>query len=176
MTKPLNILLIEDNEGDREYIGEILLRSPGVQYKGVGTLREGIEELNNYKYDVVLLDLYLPDVHGEPLKAFFELESRFKEGDPLAIVIITGLNDLDTSTFALRSGAQDFFEKGELNINNQGLIRAIIRANERALHLKSKLDKAPPPNNTKQGTQGIEESLANLNELKRRFENVTGGE
>lgn len=168
--KPLNILIIEDNQGDQEYIEEILKQNQGMNFKGVNTLQAGIEELTKVDYDVILLDLFLPDVHGDPLKAFFELKNYCdsKDKKETAIVILTGLSDDDVSLWAIRSGAQDFFVKGELNLHNKGLIMTILRAYERALHIKSELDRIQP-NLSPPASTSLDDSILALKEIKKRL-------
>ena len=173
--KPLNILLIEDNEGDQTYIGEILAQTPGMNFKGVKTLQEGLEELNSTNYDVVLLDLFLPDVHGDPLKAFFQLKDYFEARDKkeMAIVILTGLSDNDVSLSAIRSGAQDFFSKGELDLYNKGLIMTIMRAYERAQHIQEIVQPIQPMVPLTPIPSSLDDSITALNEIKRRLRDAT---
>lgn len=176
MSKPLSVLIIEDNEGDREYIGAILDPNQEISYTGVGTLREGFECLAQYKYDVILLDLFLPDVYGDPLKAFFELKAYGEKIDltDVAIIILTGLDDIDVSLEALRAGAQDYFEKGGLNLHSKGLVNTIKRAYERVLHIKS-LDLPLAPDKTPCAPERPiigEEEIEAFQSLKRRIEDA----
>jgi PleD family two-component response regulator len=180
--KPLNILLIEDNEGDQIFIEEILNKTPNFTFKGVRTLQAGIEALGNANYDVILLDLFLPDVQGDALKAFFELKNYCDSQDKkeIAIVILTGLSDDDISLWAIRSGAQDFFNKAGLDLYNKGLINAITRAYERALHIQDELQKVHPSPSPlpapASASSSLNDSFTALNEFKRRLGEGNGME
>jgi two-component system sensor histidine kinase/response regulator len=121
----LNILLVEDNPGDFVIVKE-LLKSSGINFKLTHTLtlKETLSVCIKHDYDVVLLDLGLPDTTGlETLKTI----QLFKVKSP--VVVMTGLDDEDTALAALREGAQDYLVKNNLNADN--ILRAIKYGIER---------------------------------------------
>ncbi len=59
----MNILGIDDN-ADLLQLSEIALTSGGHEYTGVDRGREGLEEIRNENYDLVLLDLSMPEFSG----------------------------------------------------------------------------------------------------------------
>ncbi len=59
----MKILGIDDNE-DLLSLCEIALNSDGHEYTGVSTGKEGIDAIKNEKFDIVLLDLSMPDFSG----------------------------------------------------------------------------------------------------------------
>ena len=59
----LNILGIDDN-ADLLQLSEIALTSGGYEYTGVDRGIEGVEEIRNGNYDLVLLDLSMPEMSG----------------------------------------------------------------------------------------------------------------
>jgi diguanylate cyclase (GGDEF)-like protein len=127
----LSILLVEDNPGDRR-LAEIALREAGAEahleceLAMAESLAEGIARLSapGGAFDAVLLDLGLPDAKGlDGLKAL-----RSARPD-VAIVVLTGLSDLAIATEALRFGAGDYLDKGE--VEPRPLLRAIRYAIER---------------------------------------------
>ena len=61
--KKLKILGIDDNT-DLLQLSEIALTSGGHEYTGVGRGEEGVEEIRNGNYDLVLLDLSMPEMSG----------------------------------------------------------------------------------------------------------------
>ena len=72
------------------------------------TLKEGIDTLNSDEFDVVLLDINLPD--GDGLAAIETIkENPF---DP-EIIIMTGYGDPEGVELAMKSGAWDYIQKGE---------------------------------------------------------------
>jgi len=103
----LNVLLIEDDPADVSVVEELLKGSPvKVNLTAVDSLTAGVEELESNPYDVVLLDLGLPESTG--LETYRRLRKKFPD---LAIVVLTGPDDCEVTTAALREGAQDYVVK-----------------------------------------------------------------
>jgi len=106
------VLLVEDNQADariiREYLKEDITREYEIPH--VERLQQGIKTFNNTLYDIVLLDLSLPD--SVVLTSVIEFHGQH----PLAtIIVLTGLNDDETAVRAMQEGAQDYLIKSELN-------------------------------------------------------------
>jgi signal transduction histidine kinase len=152
---PLKILLVEDNPADADLIGEILDEANETQWSlvHVERLKEALKCLSENHFDVVLLDLSLPDKQGLGTVA-----QTYQAAPDLPIVVLTGLNDKVIALEALREGAQDYLVKGKIDSNL--LVRAIRHAIERAQTLKR--------------LRHSEEQLQRLNEeLERRVEEQT---
>ncbi len=122
----VKILLIEDNLAEARMLQEILKGSivkhftlDHAQY-----LKKGIELLKQYQFDVILLDLSLPDSHG--LDSLIPLVNLAPH---LPIVVLTNTNDDRLALEALRRGAQDYLVKRQVNLEN--LARSICYAIER---------------------------------------------
>lgn len=60
MFKPLKILLVEDNPGDAYFIKEYLDEYENIHIDHIKTLHSTLETLKEEKYDLLILDLYLP--------------------------------------------------------------------------------------------------------------------
>lgn len=122
----IKILLIEDNPGDARLLQELLGEVTIVQFqlKRVDRLSQGIELLHQESFDLVLLDLSLPDSQG--LDSFIRLRDRIPR---VPIVVITGLNDETLALRAVQEGAQDYLLKGQLT--SDLLARSIRYAIER---------------------------------------------
>lgn len=109
----LHVLIIEDNPGDSILIEEYLvegLDSP--RFKKVGTFKEAKVELadNRSKYDVILLDLTLPDLSGEVLvKQIVDLSQN------VPVVVLTGYENQDFGLKTLSMGVADYVLKDEIN-------------------------------------------------------------
>ncbi|MDA3942895.1 MAG: hybrid sensor histidine kinase/response regulator [Bacteroidetes bacterium] len=136
MIKHLNILLVEDNPGDAMLIEELLLESNQFDFNitHAETLKAGLYMVEKDEYDIILLDLGLPDSQG--LEA---LETMLKKAYHLPVVVITGLDDNETGRKAINMGAQSYIIKG-LN-NARALSNTIMHAIERnkiLLELKAK--------------------------------------
>lgn len=125
-TKPIDLLLIEDNLGDALLIQEMLSEVKGFPFTfhRVERLSEGLERMASGTVGVVLLDLSLPDSHG------LDTVARAQAQSPrVPIVVMTGLDDEETGIEAVKMGAQDFLVKGQLDGNL--LVRSLRYAVER---------------------------------------------
>ncbi len=125
-TPLIKILLIEDNPGDARLLQELLIeaRSTRFELTQVERLNQGLEQLQNQSFDVILLDLSLPDAQG--LETFIRLYNRDRN---TPIVVITGMNDETLASKAVQSGAQDYLVKDQ--VTGDMLLRSIRYAIER---------------------------------------------
>ncbi len=125
--KPDRILLVEDNPGDARLLSEALREFDDalpLEITHVTRLDEGIESLKREPFDVVLLDLSLPDGQG------IETVVRVQDQAPaVPILVLTGLDNDETAVAAVRAGAQDYLVKGQTE--GRLLVRAIRYATER---------------------------------------------
>ena len=108
--KPLQVLIIEDNTADADLVGILLAEADPAGYdcRHVPTLGEGVAALRESAFDVVLLDLGLPDSQGLPT-----LERLLAAGTGLPVVIMSGDTDEETALQAVRGAAQDYLVKGD---------------------------------------------------------------
>ncbi len=126
----LNVLLVEDADGDADLIREYLdIAENGTRFHVDRAVRasEAVERLANGTSDahVVLLDLGLPDSQGLETLA----QVRAAAGD-VPVVVLTGLSDETMGLRAVRNGARDYLVKEE--ISPTLLSRSIRYAVERA--------------------------------------------
>jgi signal transduction histidine kinase len=122
------VLLIEDNQGDAGLVRFALRAESGGDYSfsaaHVLRLEDALSSLEEKSFDLVLLDLSLPDAQG------LDALARIRDVAPdLPIVIITGLNDESIAVEAVRRGAQDYLVKGQAD--SHAVIRAILYSIER---------------------------------------------
>jgi PAS domain S-box-containing protein len=105
----IRVLLVEDNPGDARLV-EILLSevdAPRFAITHVERLEEAIECLAEADFDVILLDLSLPDSSG------LETVSRTRAAAPRTpMVVLSGQDDEETALRALKSGVGDYLVKG----------------------------------------------------------------
>ena len=125
--RPIEILMVEDNPSDADFIRETLSESLALQFEITHFERldhtvSRLEEDNNF--DLVLLDLSLPDSSG--LDTFREVQ---RAADELPIVVLTGLDDEEVGLQAIQEGAQDYLVKSE--VENRVLVRVLRFATER---------------------------------------------
>jgi signal transduction histidine kinase len=120
--KELRILLIDDNLFYSRLLQQILT-IPNFILDTVGTLSEAFENVALKNYDIVLLDLGLPDSYG--LETFTKFNNRYPD---LPIIILTGLDDEEIAEKAIQAGAQDYLVKGTYLIQGEAGKSLIIRA------------------------------------------------
>ncbi|HBI16511.1 MAG TPA: hypothetical protein DDY20_13565 [Desulfobulbaceae bacterium] len=129
----LSILIIEDNPADVVLIQEYLSEVPNFSYelREAATLESALGLLSHDDFDVVLLDLSLPDSSG--LDTVRSLITQFPE---IAVIVLSSLQDEEVALMSVRYGAQDFLEKRLLSPTM--LFRSIIYAIERKRTLREK--------------------------------------
>jgi DNA-binding NtrC family response regulator len=99
------ILIIDDEEDIRESL-ETLLTLEGYQVTLAANAARGLERLVSSSYDLVLLDLMMPDKSG--MEVLAEVRERDKE---TPIFLITAYGSIDVAVKALKCGANDYFSK-----------------------------------------------------------------
>ncbi len=127
LEQPLTVLLVEDNPGDARLIREMLREGCGdrCRLEHVDRLSLAMDRLSRDRFDLVLLDLSLPDAQG--LEAFRQLHAHAPE---VPVVMLTGLDDEDLARRSVQEGAQDYLPKGDVSAHS--LVRSILYAVERA--------------------------------------------
>jgi len=109
MLKDKHILVVDDSAAIRSYLGAILTpQCAGLDVAATG--REGLEMcIGDERYDLVLLDLLLPDMNGIEV-----LEYIREEDDETALVILTGTGGVKSAIAAVQSGADAYVEKQDM--------------------------------------------------------------
>jgi PAS domain S-box-containing protein len=127
MNTEIRVLQVDDDEIDLRLAKRALSKSTQsakFTVESAGTLAEAIEHLRSRLYDIVLLDLGLPDSSG------IETVQKVAQINPnIPIVVLTGLEDEETGLKAIKSGAADYLVKGPTMENS--LVRTILYAIER---------------------------------------------
>ena len=124
-TKPIGILLVEDNPDDADLLKEALAEAHAqCRLTRVERLEEALRHGEQERFDLVLLDLSLPDSQG--LETFTRLCACCPE---VAIVVLSGTDDEDLALRAVQAGAQDYLVKGTMD--GHLLARAMRYAIER---------------------------------------------
>jgi DNA-binding NarL/FixJ family response regulator len=118
-----NILLIEDNDADVIVMQTHIARSRDFRLHTVELVSQAIECLESMEFDIILLDLNLPDSIG--LEGLIKLRQVVGQ---IPIVVLTGVNDETLGIMALQRGAQDYLIK---SVDNDRLLRSMRYAIER---------------------------------------------
>src|SRR5437879_10106116 len=99
------ILVVDDEAEIREGL-ELLLRSEGYGVESAETGDAGLARLDEQPFDLLLLDVSLPDRNG------LELLREIRRRDPyLSVVLITAYASIDTARAAFKSGAPHYITK-----------------------------------------------------------------
>lgn len=122
----INILVVEDNLQDYIIFKEILgqIRDFFIHIEHAETLEQAIELVNSNVFDIIFLDLFLPDSFGQ--ETFTSLQRGIID---TPIVILSGLSDKNIALEIVKLGAQDYIVKGEFDSNL--LEKSIIYSVER---------------------------------------------
>ena len=98
------VLVVEDEMLMRRTLQDLLQRE-GFAVTTVGTIAEAMGEVNRRGYDLILLDLILPDGDG------IEVCSRIRERHRMPIVILSTRRELEDRVAGLETGADDYIVK-----------------------------------------------------------------
>lgn len=126
-SRNINLLLVEDNPADARLVQEFLSEvenAHSIRLTKVERLKGALGMLAKASFDVVLLDLDLPDAQG--LHALHQVQATVPS---LPIVVLSGYHDEGLALKAVQSGAQDYLVKGQGDGNL--LARALSYAIER---------------------------------------------
>ncbi len=109
--KIIKVLYVEDEMDHAILIRELIEKIKNVHYEltHVQNLNETLLELNNNNYDIILLDLSLPDEQG------VDTVARVCEQAPdIPVVVMSGTDDETMAIKALQKGAQEYLVKGKV--------------------------------------------------------------
>ncbi len=117
----MRVLLVEDDSNTAQSI-ELMLKSEGFIVDSTDLGEDGLEIGKLYDYDIILLDLMLPDIDG------YEVLRRLRSSRVnTPILILSGLSELDNKIKGLGFGADDYltkpFDKRELIARIQAIVR-----------------------------------------------------
>ncbi|GAB7028346.1 sigma-54-dependent transcriptional regulator [Geotalea toluenoxydans] len=115
MKERVKILLIEDERPSREAL-LLLLQGNSFTIKGSGSGTEGLKLMMNERFDIVITDLFLPDISG------IDILKKIKDTSPhTEVILITGHASAETAVKAMKEGAYDYITK-PLNIDELRII------------------------------------------------------
>src|ERR1700719_89750 len=130
------ILIIDDEAEIRESL-ETLLQLEGYTVVAAGTGREGLAQIGQRAFDVVLLDLALPDKNGMEILAEIRMQHPQQ-----AVIMITAYGTVENAVRAMQSGATNFIQKAWDNEKLLADVRAAVarqKAEEENIQLKRAL-------------------------------------
>jgi len=117
----MNRILIIDDDIDYCNLLDTLIQKQSQNADRAHTLQKGLFKAQSGQYDIVFLDIYLPDGNG--LTILPDIRHTMKQPE---VIIITGSGDHDSARIAIESGAWDYLQKGDpLERINLSLLRVI---------------------------------------------------
>jgi two-component system, cell cycle response regulator CtrA len=140
----MRVLLIEDDAGTAKSI-ELMLKTESINVYTTELGEEGIDLGKVYEYDIILLDLNLPDMSG------YEVLRSLRKGKVVTpVLILSGLASIEDKIKGLGLGADDFlakpFHKDELVARIHAIVRrskghaqSVISIGDLVVNLDSKL-------------------------------------
>jgi diguanylate cyclase (GGDEF)-like protein/PAS domain S-box-containing protein len=120
------LLIVEDNPGDARLLREMFNEqgSDKTELTHAECMSEAEKHLSEREFDIILLDLGLPDAEG-----LGAVRRAHAAAPRVPLVVLTCLDDESLAAEALQEGAQDYLIKGQ--IDTRGLLRSLRYAMER---------------------------------------------
>ena len=119
------VLVVEDDESVREAV-TLVLEGAGFEVDGVGDGRQAVEAAERSPFDLVVLDLMLPSMHG------FEVCRAIRDRSSVPIVMLTARADTSDVVAGLEVGADDYvtkpFEPPELVARARAAVRRAVES------------------------------------------------
>ncbi len=128
MNKSKSQILIVDDEPDIREVLELTLGRMNLETRSAANLEEARHLLGEFKFDLCLTDMRLPDGNG------IELVRLIQEKHPyLPVAVITAFGNMETAVAALKAGAFDFVSK-PLDLNDlRNIVRSALRVGQAPL-------------------------------------------
>ena len=106
-TRPTRVMIVEDHADFRELMKVLLDRQPDIELLAqAGSLAEARDQAAMFEFDVVILDLGLPDGHGEDLIADFR-----RSNPEVGVLVLSASLDPASIEKATRLGADEIMDK-----------------------------------------------------------------
>ena len=120
----MRVLLIEDDYAVSQSI-EMMLKKEGMIVDTADLGEDGLDIGKHYDYDIIILDLMLPDING------YEVLKRLRSAKRTTpVLILSGLNESEKKVKGLDFGADDYLTKPFDRAELLARIKAIVRRNE----------------------------------------------
>jgi len=158
-----DILIIDDEVGIRELLYEIL-KSNSFQPRHAANGQDAREEISKRKPDLILLDIWMPDVDGLTL-----LREWVEEGKiTMPVIVMSGHASIDSAIEATKIGASAFLEK-PFSVNK---LLALIKECEKkyVLETQKKKNKEIFSNNLVEKNENLEYEIYSYKIEKTKFE------
>ena len=102
------LLVVDDSKVMRDMIVACLRADPGLRFTPAASGLEAIEQLSLRRFDLVVLDLNMPDIGGIEVVEFMRSQDKLRD---LPVLIVTTRGDEDSRARAMQAGASRFMTK-----------------------------------------------------------------
>ena len=130
------ILVIDDEKSIRKLL-DLSLTAEGYNIELAKTAKEGLAQLNNFRPDIVILDLGLPDLPGE------EVVKKIRERTATPVIVLTVKDSDQGKVSLLDAGADDYLTKpfnvGELAARIRVALRHSLNLKEEPVYVRGPL-------------------------------------
>jgi two-component system chemotaxis response regulator CheY len=124
-----DVLIVDDSKVIRDMVTACLRPNPGLAVTQASSGLEAIEQLSLRHFDVVVLDLNMPDIGGVEVLEFVRGQDKLRS---LPIIIVTTRGDESSRTQALAAGATRYLTKPFTPEAILGEVNALLEATPRA--------------------------------------------
>jgi class 3 adenylate cyclase len=101
------ILAVDDDNLNREILVR-RLEKLGYEVAEAANGREALQKVQNGSFDLVLLDILMPDLDGFQTLEFLKADQRLKH---IPVIMLTALDDVDSTVRCIEAGAEDYVPK-----------------------------------------------------------------
>lgn len=126
--RPSRILVVDDTEATRELLARRLQRA-GHHIVEVANGRAALDRVAREIFDLILLDMMMPDLNGYEVLAQLKADARFRH---IPVIVISALDEIDSVVRCIEAGAEDYLSKPF----NPVLLRARIGASLEKVRLR----------------------------------------
>ncbi len=102
-----NLLVIDDNENNRDILNHYLVKL-GHQVKSVASAKEALLALQQANFDLILLDLIMPEIDGFQLLKQLKAENAWRA---IPVIMVSGIDDTEGVIQCIKAGAEDYLTK-----------------------------------------------------------------
>ncbi len=128
------VLIVDDDVAVTNYLMVFLMQTELFEPEVENDSRQVAEHLRNNEYDVIMLDLDMPNVTGMEI-----LQMMKAEGHQIPVVILTGASDVDLAVRSMKHGAFDYLTKP---VEDEHLLEVLNNAMEMGA-MKQSMDELP---------------------------------
>ncbi|NJK35206.1 MAG: response regulator [Oscillatoriales cyanobacterium SM2_2_1] len=101
------VLIVDDNEMNRDTLAR-RLRQQGVGWEMAVNGRQALDMLQEHSYQLVLLDIMMPDVDGYTVLATMKSDSNLRH---IPVIVISAVEEMDSVMKCMEMGAEDYLTK-----------------------------------------------------------------